>query len=170
MRVAGRERRPGPSLLRGGKSGTQCEPNRECRPVVCETSAWTRSHTGRWQRVYHTFKQGLCSRRQGLLHGQRMRGSMNIEEFRAAFTQALAPLVEFAKHVRDIFLELAQRLRKALVPLWTNTRRTLRHRRKRGSRQERRRAWNVLHEARRHRQIRATAPHRLKRHPAPCSA
>lgn len=74
--------------------------------------------------------------------------TMNIEEFRATFIQAMQPLVEFARHVRDIFLELAQRLRKALAPLWTQPQSHLRHLHRRESRQGRRVAWNVLHEAR----------------------
>lgn len=73
---------------------------------------------------------------------------MNIEEFRTAFMQAVAPLIEFARQVRDIFLGLAQRLRKALAPLWTQPQSHLRHLHRRESRQERRIAWKVLHEAR----------------------
>lgn len=72
---------------------------------------------------------------------------MNIEEFRAAFMQAMQPLMEFARTVRDIFLGLAQRLRKALTPLWTQPQSHLRHLHRRESRLERRVAWKVLHEA-----------------------
>lgn len=101
---------------------------------------------------------------------------MNIEEFRAAFIQAMQPLIEFMRQVRDIFLEMAQRLRKALAPLWNAS--ALHQKRastslsqmcKGGNRQERRIAWKVLHTAKHHQRIRATAPHRLKPHPSPYS-
>lgn len=81
---------------------------------------------------------------------------MNIEEFQAAFIAALQPLLEFAKHVRDIFLEAAERLRKALAPLWKRAHTSLSQMRKGGIRKARRIAWKMAHEERRARR----APHR----------